>query len=64
MERMCSMCRQVKDETEFYYREKTHIYNCYCRNCNKLFQKDYKRIWRERKKSMEEENNNHIPRLD
>lgn len=62
MEKMCSMCREVKDESEFYYREKQHTYNCYCRNCNRLYQKEYKRIWRERK--MEEENYNHIPRLD
>lgn len=48
---MCSMCRQVKDESKFYYREKQHKYNSYCRDCERLYQKEYKRIYRERKKN-------------
>ena len=48
---MCSMCGQVKNETEFYYKEKQHKYNCYCRNCERLYQKEYKRIYRERKRA-------------
>lgn len=51
MQRMCAMCREVKEESEFYYRKKLKQYNPYCRHCNRLYQKEYKRIWRERKKN-------------
>lgn len=47
MVRMCSMCREVKDESEFYYREKAHEYNCYCRECERIYQREYKRAYRE-----------------
>ncbi len=51
MERLCSMCRQGKDESEFYFCEKIKKYNTYCKKCNTLYQKEYKRIYRERKKA-------------
>lgn len=54
MQRMCSMCREVKDESEFYYCKKTKRTNTYCANCNRLYQKEYKRIYRERKKANEQ----------
>lgn len=50
---MCSMCGEVKEDTEFYYRKKQHKYNSYCRNCERLYQKEYKRIYRERKRTEE-----------
>ena len=50
MQRMCSMCRKVKKESEFYYKEKRQKYNSYCKDCERLYQKEYKRIYRERKK--------------
>ena len=51
MKRMCSMCREGKEESEFYYCEKIKKYNTYCKNCNRLYQKEYKRIYRERKRN-------------
>lgn len=51
MKRLCSMCRESKEETEFYYSKKLDRYNAYCRNCYRLYQKEYKRIYRERKKA-------------
>jgi predicted phosphohydrolase len=53
MKRMCSMCREAKEESEFYYCKKLKAYNPYCRRCNSLYQREYKRIWRERKKEGE-----------
>lgn len=47
MRKMCLMCRKVKDEKEFYYREKTHEYNSYCRECERIYQRTYKRAYRE-----------------
>lgn len=52
MQRMCSICRQVKDKSEFYYKEKAQKFNSYCRDCERLYQKEYKRIYRERKKKI------------
>jgi hypothetical protein len=50
MKRLCAMCREGKEETEFYYHKKLNKYGPYCRNCNRLYQKEYKRIYRERKR--------------
>ena len=44
---MCSMCREVKDESEFYYRKKQHKYNTYCRDCERIYQREYHRAYRE-----------------
>ena len=52
MKRLCSMCRESKEETEFYYYEKLDRHNAYCRNCYRLYQKEYKRIYRERKREL------------
>lgn len=57
MKRMCGMCREAKEESEFYYCEKLNRYNSYCKNCYRLYQKEYKRIWRERKKENEKVSN-------
>jgi len=53
MKRLCSMCRESKEETEFYYYKKLDRYNAYCKNCYRLYQKEYKRIYRERKRENE-----------
>ena len=55
MRRMCSMCRQVKDEEEFkmiiYKNNSRKSYrNYYCNTCQKLYNKEYQRIYRERRK--------------
>lgn len=52
MKRMCSMCREAKEESEFYYWEKGKQYNRFCRSCYRLYQKEYKRIYREREKTV------------
>ena len=52
MKRMCSICREAKDESEFYYNKNARTYRAYCRNCNRLYNREYKRIWRERKKAL------------
>ena len=44
------MCGEGKEETEFYFDKKLKKYGAYCRNCNRLYQKEYKRIYRERKR--------------
>ena len=44
---MCSMCRQVKDKSEFYYRRDKNKYNCYCREWERIYQREYKRSYRE-----------------
>ena len=54
MKRMCGMCGEIKDIKEFKmknrrYRKNGH-YNSYCRNCQKLYMKEYMRIYREKKK--------------
>lgn len=56
MQRMCSTCREVKDESEFYYREKTNYYNSYCRECERIFRKEYMRAYREQKPQYVEKN--------
>ena len=60
---MCSMCREVKDESEFYYREKLHKYNSYCRACERLYQKEYKRAYRELNPQYVEENRTKMRKL-
>ena len=50
MKRLCPMCGEPKEETEFYYHKRLNKYGAYCRNCNKLYQREYKRIYRERKR--------------
>lgn len=50
MKRMCAICREAKEETEFYYDKTIQRFRSYCRNCNRLYHREYKRIWRERKR--------------
>lgn len=48
MIRKCSMCGSYKDETEYRFMNKQNRYNNYCKDCEKLYMKEYKRIYRER----------------
>lgn len=52
MKRKCSMCGEHKEESEFIIKKRQgkEKYYAYCKNCERLYQKEYKRIWRERKK--------------
>lgn len=51
MERMCSMCGDVKkEETDFRFMQKQNRYNCYCKACERLYIKEYMRIYREKAK--------------
>lgn len=52
MKRKCSMCGSYKEQTEFRYMKKQDRYNCYCKDCEKLYNKEYQRIYRERKKQI------------
>ena len=51
--RMCSMCGEVKTVDNFKMKNrkyrKTGYYYSYCNKCNKLYMKEYMRIYRERK---------------
>lgn len=51
--RKCSMCGSYKKEKEFRYMKKQDRYNYYCRDCERLYNKEYQRIYRERKKENE-----------
>ena len=61
--RMCSMCREVKDESDFYYKEKRHQYNSYCKDCERIYQRDYKRAYREMHPEYVEKNRENMRNL-
>ena len=46
MKRMCSMCGQVKEESEFRDLKKRKY--CYCNDCQKFYMRHYMRTYRER----------------
>ena len=56
MKRMCAMCRETKEETE--YRRNKHTVNnkeyinidSYCKECRRLYDRDQHRIQRARRK--------------
>lgn len=50
MKRKCSMCGGYKEEEQFRYMKKQDRYNCYCKDCERLYNKEYQRIYRERKR--------------
>lgn len=62
MKRMCAMCGEVKEETE--YRKNKHTVNkkeyinidSYCKDCRKLYDKEQHRIQRERRKNKKWDN--------
>lgn len=51
--RMCSMCGEIKTVDNFKIRQQRYrrngFYSSYCNNCQKLYMKEYMRIYRERK---------------
>lgn len=53
--RKCSMCGEVKSVSEYRMintrRAKSGKYCSYCNSCEKLYIKEYMRIYRERKRS-------------
>lgn len=48
MKRKCSMCGNYKEETEYRFMKRQNRYYAYCKNCERLYNKEYKRIYRER----------------
>lgn len=56
IKRKCAMCGEYKEEKEFRYMKKQNRYNCYCKNCERLYNKEYQRIYRERKKEVKNGN--------
>lgn len=44
MKRLCAMCRQSFEESEFY-KCKTG-FNAYCKSCERIYQREYKRYYR------------------
>lgn len=51
MKRKCTMCGSYKEQENFRYMKKQDRYNCYCKDCERLYNKEYQRIYRERKRS-------------
>lgn len=47
MKIMCSMCKQAKDESEFKFKKHKGRYNSYCNDCERMYQRNYKRARRE-----------------
>ena len=53
----CAMCYEYKPISEFKVKKKIkkgkiyNFYDSYCTHCSKLYNKEYKRIWRERRKA-------------
>ena len=54
LKRKCAMCGEYKNISEYRMRNVRHrlngSYNPYCKNCQKLYIKEYMRIYRERKR--------------
>lgn len=44
------MCKQVKDESEFRFIASMNRHYSYCSDCNRAYNRFYKRAWRERKR--------------
>lgn len=54
MKRKCAMCGGYFEEEEFRLKKngKGFLFrDSYCKNCNRLYNKEYQRIYRERKKT-------------
>ena len=55
LKRKCSMCGEVKSVSEYRMinktRAKSGVYSSYCSSCEKLYRKEYMRIYRERKRT-------------
>ena len=55
MKRKCSMCGEYKEEAEFPFKKRKGKLYCYCKNCQRLYTKEYMRIYRERQKEQQED---------
>lgn len=44
MKRKCPMCLEYKDSSVFYRNPKTGLYNAYCYDCRKFYNRQYKHI--------------------
>lgn len=42
MKRKCSRCHECKDESQFRFMAKQNRYNSYCRNCERIYSREYK----------------------
>lgn len=42
------MCHECKDESKFRFMTKQNRYNSYCRNCERIYSREYKAAKRER----------------
>lgn len=49
MNRKCTLCREVKPETEFRFMRHLNRYNSYCKECERWYNRIYMRVYRERK---------------
>lgn len=47
MTRKCSMCGEAKDEKEFRFMRKQNRHNAYCKDCERWYNTQYKRVRRE-----------------
>lgn len=50
--RMCSMCHQGKQETEFRWRNHDNSYHCYCKECERAYNREHMRIARAKKRGI------------
>ena len=50
MQRKCSMCGECKNISQFYFMNKRQTYHAYCIDCQKIYIREYMRIYRERQK--------------
>lgn len=49
----CSMCGEYLPLSSYRWQKHKNTYYYYCKKCNRLYNKEYKRIYRERKKAHE-----------
>ncbi len=50
IKRKCSMCGSYLPISEFRWKKNKNNYYSYCKNCERLYTKEYMRIYRERKR--------------
>ncbi|EFR39715.1 hypothetical protein HMPREF9406_2598 [Clostridium sp. HGF2] len=46
--RKCSMCGEYKPESNFRFTKTQNRYNAYCKQCERWYNANYKRLRRER----------------
>lgn len=50
------MCGECKEETEFRWMPNKNTWYSYCRNCERLYSKEWKRIYRARLRDEKDKN--------